>query len=185
MNWYAVLGALHVIFMVTFFAGTFCIVRLFIYHQEAGKKFDPDRAILIKQFALMEKRLWYGITWPSMVLMVLFGVWLLVKSPILITESWMIAKLGFVALLIVYHFINQRLYERIRHNRLRWGSAALRAWNHGATVFLVAVVLLGTLKGELGTIWGLLGALLFGIALTIAVRMYRSKPTAGGDVPGS
>ena len=64
-------------------------------------------------------------------------------------------------------------------------SAALRAWNHGATVFLVAVVFLGTLKGELGTIWGLLGALLFGIALTIAVRMYRSKPTAGGDVPGS
>ena len=175
MNWYAVLGALHVIFMVSFFAGTFCIVRLFIYHKEAEKKFDPDRAILIKQFMLMEKRLWYGITWPSMVFMVLFGAWLLVWNPGLMMEAWMHAKLGFVALLIVYHLLNQRLYERIRHNRLRWGSAALRAWNHGATVFLVAVVFLGTLRGELGTIWGLLGALLLGIALTIAVRMYRKK----------
>lgn len=175
MNWYAAITALHVIFMVTFFAGTFYIVRLFIYHKEAEKKFDPDRAILIKQFMLMEKRLWYGITWPSIVLMVICGLWLLVANPILITEAWMQAKLGFVALLIVYHLVNQRLFDRIRSNRLRWGSLALRLWNEGATLFLFVVVFLVMLRGELGTIWGLLGALLLGVALTIAVLMYRKK----------
>ncbi|MEO8067158.1 MAG: CopD family protein [Flavobacteriales bacterium] len=181
---YDALKALHVIFMVTFFAGTFYIVRLFIYHKEAEKKFDPDRAILIKQFMIMEKRLWYGITWPSMLLMTVFGVWLLVQNPILITEPWMHAKLGFVALLIVYHLVNQRLFARIRTNRLRWGSLALRLWNEGATVFLFAVVFLVMLRHRLGTVWGLLGALLLGVALMIAVMMYRKKRQGNGPAEG-
>ena len=62
------LKALHLIFMVTWFAGLFYIVRLFIYHVEADKKEDPEKTILTHQFKLMEKRLWYGITWPSAIL---------------------------------------------------------------------------------------------------------------------
>ena len=62
------LKALHLIFMVTWFAGLFYIVRLFIYHVEADKKEDPEKTILTNQFKLMEKRLWYGITWPSAIL---------------------------------------------------------------------------------------------------------------------
>ncbi len=178
MEWYKLIAALHVISMVSFFAGTFHVLRLFIHHKDAEKKFDPERAILIKQFSGMERFGWYAITWPSLVLMVLSGAWLLIKNPGLMTESWMYAKLGFSALLIVYHLINQRLFDRIRTNRLRWGGAGIRLWNLAAVAFLFALVFLVAMKGSLGTMWGLLGALFLGIAIALAVMMYRNKRSA-------
>ena len=72
---FSYLKALHIIFVVTWFAGLFYIVRLFIYHSEAESKPEPERSILQKQYKLMEKRLWYGITWPSMILTITFGSW--------------------------------------------------------------------------------------------------------------
>ena len=118
---YPIIKALHIIFMVTFFAGTFYIVRLFIYHREALTKFEPDRTILVKQFALMEHRLWNYITWPSLVLMTAFGVWMLVLNPGLLQQPWMHAKLGLVALLIAYHMVNQRIFASLRRNEQKSG----------------------------------------------------------------
>ena len=69
--------ALHIIFVVTWFAGLFYIVRLFIYHTEAEQKAEPEKSILQTQYKLMEKRLWYGITWPSMILTLIFGPWVM------------------------------------------------------------------------------------------------------------
>src|SRR6478672_581038 len=70
---YAYLKALHIIFVVTWFAGMFYIVRLFIYNTEAAGKAEPEKSILQKQFSIMIKRLWFGITWPSAVLTLIFG----------------------------------------------------------------------------------------------------------------
>ena len=67
--------SLHIIFIVTWFAGLFYIVRLFIYHTEAEAKPEPEKSILQNQYKIMEKRLWYGITWPSLVLTLIFGPW--------------------------------------------------------------------------------------------------------------
>jgi len=65
---YPYIKALHLIFVVTWFAGLFYIPRLFIYHLEALEKPSPEREILAKQFRLMTRRLWYIITWPSAIL---------------------------------------------------------------------------------------------------------------------
>jgi putative membrane protein len=70
---YNYVKALHIIFIVTWFSGLFYIVRLFIYNTEAGEKDDPEKMILRKQFNLMIRRLWFGITWPSAVLTLIFG----------------------------------------------------------------------------------------------------------------
>src|SRR5881275_2165531 len=70
---YPYLKALHIIFITTWFAGMFYIVRLFIYNTEAAQKPEPERSILHKQFGVMMKRLWFGITWPSAILTLLFG----------------------------------------------------------------------------------------------------------------
>src|SRR2546423_15670202 len=70
---YLYLKALHITFIVTWFAGMFYIVRLFIYNTEANEKPEPDRSILQKHFSIMIKRLWFGITWPSAVLTLIFG----------------------------------------------------------------------------------------------------------------
>jgi protoporphyrinogen IX oxidase len=176
-EWYPSIKALHIIFMVTFFAGTFYIVRLFIYHKEALAKLEPERGILSKQLALMERKLWYIITWPSLVLMTLFGTWMLVMNPGLLQQPWMHAKLGLVALLIVYHFVNQRIYKQAQAHAIPWSSFKLRLWNEGATLVLFGVVFLVILK-KLEWYYGLIGLVILGAVLGMAVAMYRKRRQA-------
>ena len=100
---YNYIKSLHLIFVITWFAGLFYMVRLFVYQIEAQAKEEPARQILSDQFKIMTKRLWYIITWPSMLLAIGFAVWLLVLRPFWITDAWMQVKLGFVVALIIYH----------------------------------------------------------------------------------
>ena len=176
-TWYPIIKALHIIFMVTFFAGTFYVVRLFIYHKEALSKFEPDRTILSRQFIVMERKLWYIITWPSLVLMACFGLWMFAMHPALIKQPWMHAKLGFIALLFVYHFRNQAIYLKARNNEIRWSSFGLRLWNEGATIILISVVLLAEVK-RLNATHGAIGLLVLGLVLGLAVAQYRKRRRA-------
>ena len=183
---YAIVKALHIIFMVTFFAGTFYIVRLFIYHKEALSKFEPDRTILSRQLIVMERKLWYIITWPSLVLMLIFGLWMFAMHPMLIKQPWMHAKLGIIALIFVYHFKNHGILLKARNNDLPWSSFRLRLWNEGATIMLFAVVFLAVLK-RLDWKYGVVGLLVLGLVLGLAVAQYRKKRLAvpPGSSPAS
>jgi protoporphyrinogen IX oxidase len=174
LSWYPAIKALHIIFMVTFFAGTFYIVRLFIYHREAMAKWEPDRTILTRQYAIMERKLWYVITWPSLFLMLFFGLWMFAMNPGLIKQPWMHAKLGFVALMFLYHFMNHGLYKQAQGNELKWSSLRLRLWNEGATVVLFAVVFLAVLK-QLDWKYGAIGLVVLGAVLVLAINLYRKK----------
>ena len=97
--YYNYIKALHLIFVITWFAGLFYIPRLFIYHIEAHQKGSPEREILVKQMKLMAKRLWYIITWPSAILATFFALLLLYIIPSWLLQDWMHIKLFFVALL--------------------------------------------------------------------------------------
>ena len=77
---YFVLKALHLIFVVSWFAALFYIVRLYIYHAEAEDKEEPAKEILQTQYKIMEKRLFYIIGWPAMILTTLFGTWMLIEK---------------------------------------------------------------------------------------------------------
>jgi protoporphyrinogen IX oxidase len=172
---------LHIIFVVTWFAGLFYIVRLFIYHTEADKKPEPEKSILQAQYKIMERRLWYGITWPSMILTYIFGTTLLYYYYGLHIPPWLLVKLTFVFGLTLYHFQNHALYRRLSKNRITWTSFQLRLWNELATVFLVAIifiVILGDGHHEFGgdtvsPIWGVIGFLLFAFLLWGAVMIYK------------
>jgi len=103
---YQYLKALHIIFVVTWFAGMFYMPRLFIYNTEAGEKDEVARTALRQQFSMMMKRLWFGITWPSAILTLIFGLTVMFKggwNNILFTTEarWLLVKLGFVLLLYV------------------------------------------------------------------------------------
>ncbi|MFN8352332.1 MAG: CopD family protein [Flavobacteriales bacterium] len=182
-TWYPVIKSLHLIFMVTFFAGTFYIVRLFIYHREALSTWEPDRTILCRQLMLMERKLWYIITWPSLVLMFAFGLWMFVLNPALIKQPWMHAKLGFIALLFAYHFKNHALFLRARRNEVPWSSFALRLWNEGATVVLFAVVFLAVIK-RLDWQYGALGLVVLLLVLLLAVNAYRKQRMRDAEARG-
>tara|TARA_Y100000782_G_C10188468_1_gene268465 strand:+ start:5567 stop:6103 length:537 start_codon:yes stop_codon:yes gene_type:complete len=171
---YGYLKALHIIFVVTWFAGLFYIVRLFIYHTEAEEKTDVERVILQKQYKLMEKRLWYGITWPSAILTLIMAVSLLFQSPELLKAGFMHVKLTFVFLLYVYHFLCGRIFKMLQKDRIRISSTQLRIWNEVATIFLVAIVFIIVLKSALDWIYGLAGLLAFTVLLMSAIKIYKN-----------
>ena len=93
MEYYNYIKSLHLIFVVTWFAGLFYEPRLFIYHIEASKKSSPAKEILEKQLKIMSRRLWYIITWPSAILATIFAIWLLILMPQWLYESWMLIKI--------------------------------------------------------------------------------------------
>ncbi len=164
---------LHIIFVVTWFAGMFYIVRLFIYHTEAEKKPEPERTILQNQFKLMEKRLWYGITWPSAIITYILGGTLLWTSYGLSIPPWLLVKLSFVLGLTLYQIQNQVIFSNLQKDKFKWSSIKLRMWNELATVFLVAIVFIVTLKDTISFLWGVVGILLIGFALWGAIMIYR------------
>jgi len=169
---YNYIKSLHLIFVITWFAGLFYIVRLFVYQIEAHDKPAPEKKILGKQFKLMAKRLWYIITWPSMILAILFAIWLLVLRPFYITDAWMQVKLGFVFLLILYHIKSHIIFKQLQNDVVRHSSSFMRIYNEGATLILFAVVFLVTLKNAINWIYGTLGIVLFAILLMLGYRLY-------------
>lgn len=164
--------ALHIIFVITWFAGLFYIVRLFIYYTEAQDKEEPQRAILQEQLGLMMKRLWFGITWPSAILTLIFGPWMLILYGSI--PVWLWIKLAFVLGLYVYHFLLHRIYTGLLQHTFTYTSTQLRVWNEVATIFLVAIVFLVVLKSLMSMIWALAGLAVFTIILLIAIRTYKS-----------
>lgn len=89
--------SLHIVFMVTWFAGLFYLPRLFVYHALA----DPADSTSIARFKVMERKLYFGIMTPGAVLTMVFGTWLWLGYGI--TGGWLHAKLAVVAAMIVYH----------------------------------------------------------------------------------
>ena len=176
---YAYLKALHIIFIVTWFAGMFYIVRLFIYNAEAAEKPEPEKSILQKQFSIMIKRLWFGITWPSAILTLLLGPWVMLNGNwdrTLGDEAgrWLLIKLVFVVLLYVYHFSLHAIYKQQAAGLFRHSSQKLRVWNEVATIFLVPIVMLATVKSSLSWVWGLVGLIGFIIVLMSAIKIYKT-----------
>jgi putative membrane protein len=86
---YLYLKALHIIFVVSWMAGLFYIVRLFVYHVEANERPEQEKVILQCQFEIMQHKLWYIITTPAMVLAVLAGVGMFYVNPELLSMPWM------------------------------------------------------------------------------------------------
>lgn len=168
------LKALHVIFMVSWFAGLFYMVRLFIYFVEAGGHEEPKKGILQEQLGIMQKRLWWIITTPAMVLTVAFGTWMILDQPeYYLSQPWMHMKLGFVFLLLIYHFYCQKMMRQCHAGTIRWTSGKLRLWNEVATLFLVAIVFLVILKNSMNWIYGTLGFFGVAILLMIGIQFYK------------
>lgn len=170
---YDYIKALHLIFVITWFSGLFYIPRLFMYHIEAWEKPSPEKEILTKQLQMMTKRLWYIITWPSAVLAILFGVWLLALTPVWLQQPWMQIKIGFVLLLIAYHLKNHQIFKQLQLNQVKYTSNFMRVWNEGATLILFAIVFLVILKNTFNWIFGVIGIIVLGILLMLGIKLYK------------
>ena len=172
---YPYILATHIIFIVTWFAALFYIVRLFIYHAEANQKQEPEKSILTNQFRIMEKRLMQIIGTPSMILVLITGSILLSINNQFITEVWMQFKLFFVACVIFYHVYCLNIMRKLIAGVPTPSSQKLRMINELATIFLVAIVFLVELKNLLDMFWALCGIIILMFVLFIAIKIYKKR----------
>ena len=155
---------LHIVGVVVWFAGLFYLVRLFIYHVEAEELSAELREPFKAQYALMEKRLANIITTPGMVVAVTMAAGLLIAQPTWLHQTWMHAKLAFVAALLIYHWFCYRLMRQLQAGTCHWSGKQLRALNELPTLLLVIVVMLVVFKSSFPTgaaTWFVVGLVVF------------------------
>ena len=130
--------ALHIVFMVTWFAGLFYLPRLFVYH--ANTQDEAGRA----RFKIMERKLYFGIMTPGALLTIAFGMWLWLGYGV--SGAWLHAKLLLVAVLIGYHLWCGKLVTDFKHDRNRRSHVWYRWFNEFPVLILIAVVILVVVK---------------------------------------
>lgn len=177
MGAYLYIKALHLVAVVSWFAGLLYIVRLFIYHVEAASRPEAERKVLEPQFALMERRLWYGITWPAMVAAAGFGLWMMVRIQAW-EQPWFQLKTVLLALLIGYHLYCGRIRKDLALGRCRLTSGRLRLWNEIATLLLFAIVFAAVLKSPWAAGKGMIGVAAFAALLVGAMVFIRVRRAA-------
>lgn len=171
--------AIHIVFVVSWFAALFYIVRLFIYATEAQEKDEVARPILTQQLLTMQRKLWYIIGWPAAIGTHVFGWWMVIANAgVYLAQPWMWIKIIAVGLLSFYHLQCQRIFNQQRLGVYKHSSFKLRLFNELATVFLVAIVFLVVVKSQSGMLWGLLGLIAFAGIMVLLVYLYKRSRDA-------
>ncbi|MCE2733525.1 MAG: CopD family protein [Cyclobacteriaceae bacterium] len=167
------LKAVHIIFIVTWFAGLFYMPRLLIYIREAFDKTEEEKKYTLPQLTLMAKRLWWGITWPSAIITLGLGVAMLVNQPHWLSLPFMHLKLTLVFFLYLYHYSLQIIFQQLQKGLTKYSSNQLRFWNEVATLFLIAIVFLIVLKDSLSMVWGLAGLFVVTFLILAGMKIYK------------
>ena len=163
--------SLHIIFVITWFAGLFYLPRLMVYAAEASTlKDEHAKKTLLQQYQLMQKRLLFGITWPSAILTFILGLRMLMMYPM---ANWLLLKLMFVLLLYFYMFSLQIIFRQQQKGNFKYTGQQLRIWNEVPTVLLFAIVFLVVLKSTVDFWWGLVGLAILVVLLISAIHLYK------------
>ena len=168
---YSYVKAIHVIFVVNWFAALFYMPRLFIYTVESNEKTEPERSILLLQLQLMQRKLWYIIAWPSAIITLIFGIWMGILYGSL--PDWLVIKIAFVIGLYLYFLFCHRIFKQQQSNQFKYNSNQLRIWNEIATIFLFAIVFLAVVKTEFSWLKGLIGLIILIILLLSGIKLYK------------
>lgn len=169
------LKALHIVFVITWFAGLFYVVRLFIYQTEALDEEEPARSILSERLALMTRRLWYIITWPSAIITLILGSWALYIQDFHLQYTYMWIKIGLVTILYLYHFACHRIFLALQKGKAVFSSTKLRIWNEISTILLIGIVFLIVVKSAISLAWGLGGLLVLMVIFFVIIKIYKGK----------
>ncbi|PWY55275.1 protoporphyrinogen oxidase HemJ [Legionella qingyii] len=133
--------AFHIIAMVAWFAGLFYLPRLFVYHA------DTQDETSLTRFKIMERRLYYGITWPAAILTTLLGIWLISYNlSYYMSVGWMHAKLSLVVILWIYHLLCGHYLKLFAQHKNQKNSRFFRIYNELPTLLLIGIVILVVVK---------------------------------------
>ena len=170
---YLSIKAVHIIFVICWFAGLFYLGRMFIYFKEAENRVDNEKKILQKQFLLMSERVMNIIIWPSVFLASTFGLLMLYYNPGLLGALWMKIKLIVVLFLLVYVFVCQHILNLMKKGILNIGENKLRFFSEGATLFLIAIVSIASLKTEVSWLYFTAIFIIISVLLSILIKLYQ------------
>ena len=173
MDFYLACKALHLIFVITWFAGLFYLPRLFVYFVEAHGRPVSERSVLQEQFKVMQNRLWYGITWPSCLLAMGFGMGLLVQWEPSTISGWPLVKLGLVLVLFFYHLSLGRINRQLQNGVITWTSEQLRLWNEVPVLLLLSIVFLAVFKRTFPLGYSLTAFAFVAFVLFATVKIYK------------
>lgn len=166
--------SLHIIFVITWFAGLFYFPRLLIYATETKDQQDEKiKTALLTQFQLMQKRLWLGIAWPSAVLTFIFGFWTLYLYGMI--DTWLIMKLALVFLLYLYHISLHIIYRQQQRSVFKYSSQHLRYWNEVPTILLFGIIFLVVGKNSMNLFTGLMILFVLMMLIILGIRIYKIK----------
>lgn len=133
--------AFHIMAVVTWFAGLFYLPRLFVYHAMSEDEISRER------FKIMERKLYRGITTPSMIAVLALGIWLISLNPgYYLHAGWLHAKLTLVLILVLYHLYCGHLVKQFRDNRNQRSHRFYRVFNEFPVLILVGAVILAVVK---------------------------------------
>jgi len=172
---YTIIKAVHIIFMVSYFAGIFYLVRLFVYYKDTDEFDDIKRAVLREQYVFMARRLWNIITVPAGVIMLSSGITLIILNFGLMKTPWFHLKLTFLIALGIYHYWCWKKVLQIRDlggNLLPIPNLKLRQANEVATFILFLIVFTVILKSMVISFWW---QLILGFAVLVALIMMTVK----------
>lgn len=167
------LKSLHIIGFVSWFAGLFYLVRMFVYHAEAADKPEALREDWKKQYTAMQWRVYKIICNPAMMITWTCGILMLVNTPAFLEQGWLQTKLVLLVLLTGYHLYCKGIIKKQEEEKSTYTSFQFRLLNELPTLFLVAIVLLAVVKDLLNFVFLFLGVLAFGFTLFFAARAYK------------
>lgn len=183
---YTILKAVHIIFMVSYFAGIFYLVRLFVYYKDTDEFEETKKKILREQYVFMARRLWNIITVPAFVIMLLTGIWLIFvfypNFPLLALEpfSWFYLKIVFLIGLFIYHYWCWKKVLEIKNlngGTLNNANIKLRQANEIATFLLFLVVFTVILKSAVLVYWWqlILGFVVLVVTIMLIVKLVNAN----------
>lgn len=140
---YEIVKALHIISVIAWMAGLLYLPRLFVYHADT-----PTGSVQAETFKIMERRLLKAIMNPAMIFSFIFGIWMLVLAPALLTEIWMMIKIVCVFGLAGCHGLFSRMRRDLENDRLPYSSKVYRIWNEAPTVLMIIIVVMAVVKPD-------------------------------------
>ena len=140
---YEIIKALHIISVIAWMAGLLYLPRLFVYHADT-----PLGSVQAETFKVMERRLLRAIMTPAMITGFIFGIWMLVLAPELLTEIWMIIKIVCVFGLAGCHGLFSRMRRDLENDKLPFSSKVYRIWNEAPTLLMIIIVIMAVVKPD-------------------------------------
>lgn len=171
---YQIFKSIHIIFVISYFAGIFYMVRLFVYDTEALEKNNQEGDILHKQLSYMQSRLWDIITVPAFIIMCITGLYMLYLTEwSYLKQGWMHVKLLFIFFLFIYHYWTFATIRNLQKRKITLRSVQLRMMNEVATIILFVVTFAVVLKHAFITYWywALISFICMGALIMIIVKL--------------